>query len=92
MGNVEVDSVLSLFAAFSTLAWCCLYLVVDTYAGMMKRFSLATNAFPENKPFRKTKEHTVKIGLAQMLKGGVIMDVADVEQARIAEGAEGGSL
>lgn len=35
----------------------------------------------------KTKDHTVKIGLAQMLKGGVIMDVATVEQAKIAENA-----
>jgi pyridoxal 5'-phosphate synthase pdxS subunit len=29
----------------------------------------------------------VKVGLAEMLKGGVIMDVIDVEQARIAEDA-----
>ncbi|HIE39107.1 MAG TPA: pyridoxal 5'-phosphate synthase lyase subunit PdxS, partial [Anaerolineae bacterium] len=29
----------------------------------------------------------VKRGLAQMLKGGVIMDVTNVEQARIAEEA-----
>ena len=28
-----------------------------------------------------------KVGLAEMLKGGVIMDVANVEQARIAEAA-----
>jgi pyridoxal 5'-phosphate synthase pdxS subunit len=30
---------------------------------------------------------TVKVGLAQMLKGGVIMDVTDAAQARIAEDA-----
>ena len=30
---------------------------------------------------------TVKDGLAKMLKGGVIMDVVNVEQARIAEEA-----
>lgn len=30
---------------------------------------------------------TVKAGLAQMLKGGVIMDVINAEQARIAEEA-----
>jgi len=30
---------------------------------------------------------TVKAGLAQMLKGGVIMDVTNAEQARIAEEA-----
>ncbi|MBU4240033.1 MAG: pyridoxal 5'-phosphate synthase lyase subunit PdxS, partial [Actinobacteria bacterium] len=30
---------------------------------------------------------TVKRGLAEMLKGGVIMDVTTVEQARIAEEA-----
>ena len=36
----------------------------------------------------------VKAGLAQMLKGGVIMDVVDVAQARIAEeaGAVAGTL
>ena len=30
---------------------------------------------------------TVKVGLAKMLKGGVIMDVINAEQARIAEEA-----
>ena len=30
---------------------------------------------------------TVKVGLAQMLKGGIIMDVTNVEEARIAEEA-----
>ena len=29
----------------------------------------------------------VKSGLAEMLKGGVIMDVVDAEQARVAEDA-----
>ena len=29
----------------------------------------------------------VKLGMAEMLKGGVIMDVVNVEQARIAEDA-----
>src|SRR3712207_9312101 len=29
----------------------------------------------------------VKVGLAEMLKGGVIMDVVDAEQARVAEAA-----
>ena len=31
--------------------------------------------------------YEVKVGLAEMLKGGVIMDVTSVEQARIAEGS-----
>ncbi len=35
----------------------------------------------------QTGSWTVKAGLAQMLKGGVIMDVTDAEQARIAEDA-----
>jgi pyridoxal 5'-phosphate synthase pdxS subunit len=34
-----------------------------------------------------SKDMTVKIGLAEMLKGGVIMDVTSAEQARIAEDA-----
>ncbi|MCD6554265.1 MAG: pyridoxal 5'-phosphate synthase lyase subunit PdxS [Anaerolineae bacterium] len=36
---------------------------------------------------RETGTETVKRGLAQMLKGGVIMDVTNAEQARIAEEA-----
>src|SRR5512147_99293 len=35
----------------------------------------------------ETGTETVKRGHAQMLKGGVIMDVVDAEQARIAEAA-----
>jgi len=31
------------------------------------------------------KQHKVKVGLAEMLKGGVIMDVVNAEQAKIAE-------
>jgi pyridoxal 5'-phosphate synthase pdxS subunit len=31
--------------------------------------------------------HKIKIGLAEMLKGGVIMDVTTAEQAKIAEDA-----
>ena len=36
---------------------------------------------------RKTGTHGLKTGLAEMLKGGVIMDVINAEQARIAEDA-----
>ncbi|KAJ1797982.1 Pyridoxal 5'-phosphate synthase subunit snz1, partial [Coemansia sp. RSA 2399] len=35
----------------------------------------------------QTAAFKVKTGLAQMLKGGVIMDVVNAEQARIAEEA-----
>jgi pyridoxal 5'-phosphate synthase pdxS subunit len=38
-------------------------------------------------PTPDTGTHRVKRGLAEMLKGGVIMDVVDAEQARIAEDA-----
>ena len=34
----------------------------------------------------------VKSGLAKMLKGGVIMDVINVEQAKIAEAAGAGGI
>jgi pyridoxal 5'-phosphate synthase pdxS subunit len=34
-----------------------------------------------------SEEFRLKVGLAEMLKGGVIMDVTNVEQAKIAEGA-----
>jgi len=40
-----------------------------------------------NKAVRETGTQLVKRGLAEMLKGGVIMDVVDAEQARIAEDA-----
>ena len=35
----------------------------------------------------KTGTFVVKAGLAQMLKGGIIMDVVNAEQARVAEEA-----
>ncbi len=38
-------------------------------------------------PSRQTGTFTVKRGLAEMLRGGVIMDVVDAEQAKIAEDA-----
>ena len=44
---------------------------------------VATNGAQE----RATGTETVKAGLARMLKGGVIMDVVDADQARIAEDA-----
>ena len=34
-----------------------------------------------------TDSYRVKVGLAEMLKGGVIMDVVNAEQAKIAEAA-----
>jgi len=37
--------------------------------------------------FKMDKDHKLKIGLAEMLKGGVIMDVTTADQARIAEDA-----
>ncbi|ONK62085.1 uncharacterized protein A4U43_C07F210 [Asparagus officinalis] len=36
---------------------------------------------------KKSSTFSVKVGLAQMLRGGVIMDVVNAEQARIAEEA-----
>jgi len=41
----------------------------------------------QNGSHPKIGTDTVKMGLAQMLKGGVIMDVMNVEQAKIAEAA-----
>ena len=38
-------------------------------------------------PSRRTGTFTVKRGLAEMLRGGVIMDVVDAEQAKVAEDA-----
>src|SRR5512145_2728762 len=46
---------------------------------------MATNGINQNG--QQTGSETVKRGLAQMLKGGVIMDVVTPEQARIAEEA-----
>ena len=40
---------------------------------------------------REEATFRVKSGLAEMLKGGVIMDVTDAEQARIAEDAGAGA-
>src|ERR1044071_5584885 len=41
----------------------------------------------ENGTHRHTGSHATKVGLAEMLKGGVIMDVTNAEQAVIAEQA-----
>jgi pyridoxal 5'-phosphate synthase pdxS subunit len=41
---------------------------------------------------KETSTFRVKSGLAEMLKGGVIMDVVDAEQARIAESAGAASV
>jgi pyridoxal 5'-phosphate synthase pdxS subunit len=41
---------------------------------------------------KETSTFRVKSGLAEMLKGGVIMDVVDAEQARIAEAAGAASV
>ena len=46
-----------------------------------------TDQFSEGLVARETGTQLVKRGLAEMLKGGVIMDVVDPEQARIAEDA-----
>ncbi|CAK7211734.1 Pyridoxal 5'-phosphate synthase subunit snz1 [Sporothrix curviconia] len=48
---------------------------------------LAPNASTATTTSTTTSSFTVKAGLAQMLKGGVIMDVTNAEQARIAEEA-----
>jgi pyridoxal 5'-phosphate synthase pdxS subunit len=37
--------------------------------------------------FKMDKAHKIKVGLAEMLKGGVIMDVTNADQAKIAEDA-----
>merc|ERR1711998_184560 len=49
--------------------------------------SPTTPTMPENTATLNTGTFSVKSGLAQMLKGGVIMDVVDAEQAKIAEDA-----
>lgn len=51
----------------------------------MSSTTIPTNGAPSSSP--STVSFTVKAGLAQMLKGGVIMDVVNAEQARIAEEA-----
>merc|ERR1712100_57108 len=53
----------------------------DTRGGNTKRDKMSGNTDAEKGNF------AVKAGLAQMLKGGVIMDVINAEQARIAEEA-----
>jgi len=49
--------------------------------------SASTTAAATSNGSESKASFTVKAGLAQMLKGGVIMDVTDAAQARIAEDA-----
>ncbi|ORX70594.1 pyridoxine biosynthesis protein [Linderina pennispora] len=53
----------------------------------MSDFKTATNLTESTAAVDATGSFSVKTGLAQMLKGGVIMDVVNAEQARIAEEA-----
>merc|ERR1711908_176786 len=55
--------------------------------GQTKMPSDAHNDSTTNGKASTTGTFTVKAGLAQMLKGGVIMDVVNAEQAKIAENA-----
>jgi pyridoxal biosynthesis lyase PdxS len=55
------------------------------HIGSMKAFQMATTGVDGSGVPRGTFK--VKAGLAEMLKGGVIMDVVTPEQARIAEDA-----
>ena len=48
---------------------------------------IETSATPSANGHRETGTLRVKTGLAEMLKGGVIMDVVNAEQAKIAEEA-----
>ncbi|KAI9870526.1 MAG: Pyridoxal 5'-phosphate synthase subunit snz1, partial [Watsoniomyces obsoletus] len=56
---------------------------------VMNDNSMSTTTLPTNGTSTNDSSptFTVKAGLAQMLKGGVIMDVVNAEQARIAEEA-----
>ena len=53
--------------------------VLGTMSGIVALF--------ENADSMKASTYSVKVGLAQMLRGGVVMDVTNPEQARIAEEA-----
>lgn len=48
---------------------------------------VVTDAVKADDEKQQNPDYSIKAGLAQMLKGGVIMDVANAEQARIAEAA-----
>ena len=48
---------------------------------------MATETKPKKQDASETATWRVKSGLAQMLKGGVIMDVVTPDQAKIAEDA-----
>lgn len=54
---------------------------------MAAKFNVRDSEFNQRSMAVKKNTPTLKKGLAQMLKGGVIMDVVDAEQAKIAEDA-----
>jgi pyridoxal 5'-phosphate synthase pdxS subunit len=51
----------------------------------MKRIAEGQGPETRGKTMNRTESFRVKVGLAEMLKGGVIMDVVDASQAQIAE-------
>ncbi|MFN3821924.1 MAG: hypothetical protein ACK4OO_06280, partial [bacterium] len=54
---------------------------------MEKYFSNGKERYPLPPPQEGKDAYLLKVGLAEMLKGGVIMDVTDADQAKIAEDA-----
>ena len=60
---------------------------VDASAGGREEQQRRDVAEREEKTMRANDSFRVKVGLAEMLKGGVIMDVVNAEQAKIAEDA-----
>src|SRR5262249_59308570 len=52
------------------------------------RYKISSRArYTKSIPMFLSEDFRLKVGLAEMLKGGVIMDVTNVEQAKIAEKA-----
>ncbi|KAA8572783.1 hypothetical protein EYC84_003365 [Monilinia fructicola] len=78
---------LNIFSSAKTSARACvparLQMIHDTNKMSNELPTSATNGHAGN----ASSTFTVKAGLARMLKGGVIMDVVNAEQARIAEEA-----
>lgn len=61
--------------------------MINDHNGRMATELPATNGSGTSQNSNSESNFTVKTGLARMLKGGVIMDVVNAEQARIAEEA-----
>jgi hypothetical protein len=82
-----VFSLASTFSIIFSFSWSCFFFCVFLLCISFQANHMSDLNGHQNSQNGQKSTFQLKVGLAEMLKGGVIMDVANVEQAQIAERA-----